>query len=174
MNRFGLERLMAMSATDWARHANPWSGWSRTSILPLLAIAGWSRLWIGWWALLAVAAVLVWTWMNPRVFPPPSSIDNWMSQGVLGEHVWLQRPKHSQLLHHIPIIRALTIATATGTLVLFAGLVVLNLALTTTGLAIAMLSKLWLLDRMVWIYWENDRTSGCIHQEDSQAAHDLK
>lgn len=148
------ERLMAMNHTVWQRHANPWSGWSRVSILPLLAIAIWSRVWIGWWALLPVGAVLIWTWLNPRLFPPPASTDNWMSKGVLGERIWLLRSKEPALAHHLPVIRSLTIATSVGTILLVMGLALSHLALTMTGLAIAMLSKLWILDRMVWIYSE--------------------
>lgn len=61
------EKLMGMDDRVWARHANPWSGWTRVATLPLLAVAIWSREWIGWWALLAVAAVALWTWLNPAV-----------------------------------------------------------------------------------------------------------
>jgi hypothetical protein len=54
-----LERLMAMDDRVWRRHANPWSGWTRVTALPLLVLAIWSRVWIGWWAMLAVW--LVWS-----------------------------------------------------------------------------------------------------------------
>ncbi len=42
-----LERAMAMDDTTWARHANPWSVWTRVPILPALALAIYSRAWIG-------------------------------------------------------------------------------------------------------------------------------
>ncbi|MFN3662246.1 DUF6653 family protein [Yoonia sp.] len=138
----------------WARHANPWSGWSRVSILPLFAIAVWSRVWIGWWAMIPVAIVLLWTWLNPRLFSPPASVNNWMTKGVLGEHIWLARGKDRDLAHHAPVIRNLTISTSAGTILLLTGLAVLNVPMTTTGLAITMLTKLWILDRMVWVYTE--------------------
>ncbi|WP_296766378.1 DUF6653 family protein [Sediminimonas sp.] len=150
----GFERMMSMNETVWARHANPWSGWSRVSMLPLLALAVWSRIWIGWWALIPTGAVLVWAWLNPRLFPPPASIDNWMSKGVLGERIWLSRGDGSVPAHHAPILRALTLAVSTGSIMLLAGIVMLDLTLTLTGLAVAMLCKLWILDRMVWIYTE--------------------
>ena len=169
LNGFGAERIMAMNATVWARHANPWSGWSRVSILPLLAVAVWSRVWIGWWALLPIGAVLIWTWLNPRLFPPPASTNNWMSKGVLGERIWLLRGKDAALAHHVPVVRALTIATSTGAVFLVVGLAALNLFLTMTGLAIAMLSKLWLLDRMVWVYSEIEEDRSLLHPDDRKA-----
>jgi uncharacterized membrane protein len=148
------QRLMTMNDKVWARHANPLSGWSRVSILPLFTVAVWSRDWIGWWALAPVTVVLFWTWLNPRLFSAPASIDNWMSKGVLGEHIWLSRSKDRELSHHAPVIRTLTISTSIGAILLLLGLAVLNLPLTITGLAITMLTKLWILDRMVWVYSE--------------------
>src|SRR5690606_2418557 len=91
----GIEGLIAslfrMDETTWARHANPWSVWTRVAILPLMALAVWSRVWIGWWALLPVALLVVWTWLNPRAFPPPRSFDSWAAKGVLGERLWIAR-----------------------------------------------------------------------------------
>lgn len=151
-------RAMGMNAAVWARHANPWSGWSRVSILPLLTLAVWSRVWIGWWAVAPVAAILAWTWLNPRLFPPPASTDNWMSRGVLGERAWLANGDDPALAHHRPVVRSLTILAAAGTILLLAGLALLDPPLTVAGLAIAMLSKLWLLDRMVWVHRESERS----------------
>lgn len=41
-------RLMSMDDTSWGRHANPWSVYSRMTLLPLFALAVWSRVWIDW------------------------------------------------------------------------------------------------------------------------------
>lgn len=84
-------QLMAMDDVVWARRANPWSGWSRVSILPSLAPALRSRVWIGRRAIVVVGAMFLWPWLNPRLFPAPTSIDNGMSKGVLGERVWSLR-----------------------------------------------------------------------------------
>lgn len=146
------ETLMGMSPETWARHANPWSGWSRATILPLLALAVWSRAWIGWWALLPIVATLVWTWLNPRLFPEPASTENWMSRGVLGEQVWLAHGADPALAHHRPVVRTLTVLGFLGALAMAAGLVWLEPTLTVAGMLTAMLSKFWLLDRMVWVY----------------------
>ncbi|MBW4983857.1 hypothetical protein KZZ07_15030 [Mameliella sp. CS4] len=145
------ERLLAMTDDTWARHANPWSGWSRLSVLPLLSLAAFSRLWLGWYWLLLLALVLLWTFLNPRLFPEPAKRDNWMSRGVLGEKTWIENRTDPRLAHHAPVVKTLTGLTAAGTLVLLVGLVALNLSLTLTGLAVTMLGKLWLLDRMTWV-----------------------
>jgi len=145
------ERLMGMDDAAWARHANPWSGWSRVTILPLLAFAVWSRVWLGWGALGPVALVLFWTWVNPRLFPVPRSVDNWMSQGVLGERVWLARKVHPVPVHHVRMATILLVASGIGVVVLAFGLWWLDAGLVLAGLVLAMGAKLWFLDRMVWL-----------------------
>ena len=80
-----------MDDATWMRHANPWSGILRLTSLPAFIIAFWSRLWFGWWAVIPVAIVILWTWYNPRIFPAPHSLDHWMSKGAMGERVWLNR-----------------------------------------------------------------------------------
>jgi len=101
----GIARLFAMSDAVWARHASPWSVWTRTATLPVLLLAVWSRAWIGWWALLPVAAVLVWAWLNPRLFPPPRTTDTWAARATFGERLWIARrevpvpPRHRVLPH---------------------------------------------------------------------------
>jgi len=86
-----IANLFKMSDDVWARHANPWSVWTRYSTMPLLAISIWSRSWIGWWSLILVAASLIWVYVNPRIFNKPSTTDSWTSKSVLGERVWLNR-----------------------------------------------------------------------------------
>ena len=66
-------------ADGWRRHANPWSVYTRIPVPLLLTAAIWTRAWIGWWSLVPVAAVLVWTMINPRVFPPPQRFTSWAS-----------------------------------------------------------------------------------------------
>lgn len=145
------ERLMGMDDVAWARHSNPLSGWSRMSILPLLALAIWSRVWLGWHAIWIVVLVVVWTWANPRMFGPPQSNDAWMTQGVLGERIWLARASHPIPRHHERVARLLNIAAGVGVLVLAIGLWKLDIGLTLAGLITAMGAKLWFLDRMVWL-----------------------
>ena len=73
-----LTKAFGLSDADaWRRHANPWSVYTRIPVPLLLTAAIWSRVWIGWWSLIPVAAVAVWTLINPRVFPPARSIWAW-------------------------------------------------------------------------------------------------
>lgn len=151
------ERTMGMDDATWARHANPWSGWTRVSILPLFALAVWSRAWLGWGALVPLALVLIWTWFNPRLFAEPKSLDNWMSQGVLGERAWLARRDKPIAGHHQTAAKLLSIAAGIGVVVLAYGLWALDIGFTIAGLTLAMGAKLWFLDRMVWL--NNDTTA---------------
>ena len=74
-----IARLFGLKGEGWLRHANPVSVWTRFAVLPLLALAIWSREWIGWWSLAAVALVLVFMLVNPLLFPPPRSTRHWAS-----------------------------------------------------------------------------------------------
>jgi len=146
------EKSMAMSPEIWARHANPWSGWTRVPILPALALAIWSRAWIGWASLAIIAALLVWIWINPRVFPKPKSTDNWMSRGVIGERVWLNRKAVPIPDHHARWAILLSVASGIGIIPLAWGLWQFEVWPVLLGLALIMGGKLWFLDRMVWLY----------------------
>jgi len=147
-----LERLMSMDDTTWLRHANPISGWSRVTSLPLLAFAIWSRIWFGWWALGLLIIVIIWIWLNPRLFPKPKSTNNWMSKGVLGERVWLRKKQTPIPEHHIKIAACLNILSGFGAIPFAYGLIQLNIWAVILGGTIMMLAKLWFLDRMVWLF----------------------
>ncbi|WP_316015880.1 DUF6653 family protein [Roseobacter sp. HKCCA0434] len=146
------ERMMAMDAATWARHANPWSGWSRVPVLPLAALAIWSRVWIVWWALVPLALLVAWTLLNPRAFPPPRDLDTWMSRGVLGERLWLDRARRPVPAHHARAARLTTAIAAAGLVPLAWGLWSLDAGWTVAGLVLAVGGKLWFLDRMVWLH----------------------
>jgi len=145
------ERLMGMSDTVWERHANPLSVYSRFTALPLLALAIWSRDWIGGWAWLFVALAVVWIWLNPRLFPPPRDLDSWASRGVLGERVFLNHPDQVASHHH-RWAKILSIGALPGAIVMGVGLWRLNAGWVVFGTALTMLPKIWFVDRMVWVY----------------------
>ena len=147
-----LERLMSMDDETWARHANPWSVYTRFTCLPLLALAVWSRTWIGGWSLLAVGLALLWTWYNPRAFPPPRRTDGWASQGTLGERMFLDRKRVPIPAHHERMALLLGALSAPGAVILIYGLAVLDVWATICGLVATVLPKVWFVDRMVWLY----------------------
>jgi hypothetical protein len=149
-------RVAAAFALDdeaWARHANPWSGWSRfATVMPLLILAFWSRAWIGWWALLPIAAALAWTWLNPRLFPPARSDAPWIARGVLGEGLWAERDSRPVPPHHRRVPHLLNAVAAAGGVLVVWGVAALAAWPTLLGAVFVTLGKLWYIDRMVWIY----------------------
>jgi hypothetical protein len=148
---------MGMDEAAWARHANPWSVYSRMTVLPLVTLAVWSRVWLGWWALMPIAVCVLWTWANPRLFAEPTRTDSWASQGTCGERLYLGDDPAARG-HRTPVA-LLTLANAAGFAVLVWGLAVLNPWITLWGLTITMGAKLWTFDRMVWLWREvNERS----------------
>ncbi|WP_424974018.1 DUF6653 family protein [Dinoroseobacter sp. S124A] len=145
------ERLMGMDDRVWRCHANPLSVATRFSVLPLLALAIWSRIWLGWGALLPVALVLVWTWANPRAFAEPRSFASWGSRAVLGERIFLNHRAEIPA-HHRRVALCLGYAAALGALVLGLGLCMLWADWVVFGIVLTALPKTWFCDRMVWIH----------------------
>ena len=152
----GAERLMTMDDATWARHANPWSVWTRVAILPLLTLAIWSRVWLGWAALVPLGLVLIWTWINPRLFPAPKRLDSWAAQGVMGERLFLadRKPRGVRTVpaHHRKVAHLLTGVSVLGLGPFAWGLWRLDPWATLFGLSLIMIGKLWFVDRMVWLY----------------------
>ena len=142
---------MRMDDHVWRQHCNPLSGWSRMTVLPLIALAVWSRVWLGWWALPLVLAVLVWTWWNPRAFPPPARFDSWMTRGIMGERIFLT--ERAQLAaHHQRAAVVLGWLSLPGAVLMVWGLWTLWWEAAVFGTALCLMPKLWFLDRMAWIY----------------------
>lgn len=156
------ERYLGMDDSTWIKHSNPWSGWTRMTILPLFSLAVWSRVWLGWDALWPISAVILWTWLNPRMFQPPTHNDAWMTKGVLGERVWLAKLATPIPSHHAKMGRLLNLGTGAGAIVLFYGLWLLDLGTVLLGLAVTIGAKLWFLDRMVWLLADTTDTNGSI------------
>ena len=151
---FGLE------GEAWVRHANPWSVYTRIPIVAALVLAVWSRDWIGWWSLLPIALVAAWTVVNPTAFPLPRSLDHWASKAVLGERCWTNRSSVPIPAGHRRAPHVLAAISALGVPVLVWGLVVLDVWMVLTGLAVQTIGKTWFLDRMVWLYDDMQRQPG--------------
>ena len=147
-----VERWFRMTDDVWERHANPLSVWTRYLSLPALALAIWSRVWIGEWAWIPVLLSLFWIWLNPRVFPKPCSTENWVSKSVLGERLWLQRKQTPVAIWHDGAISAANTIAAIGAILTAIGLFRLNVYHVVYGIVLTLAGKTWFLDRMVWLY----------------------
>ncbi len=148
------ERLMSMDDNAWERHANPASVMTRYTCLPLIVLAIWSRSWIGWWCLLPLLLAIIWTWLNPRLFNPPTSTDSWAYRGVMGERLFLARKSRPVPDHHHTMAWRLTGLSMLGVLILAWGLLLLDFWAVMCGLAVTILPKVWFVDRMVWMHDE--------------------
>ena len=146
-------RAFGLEGDAWMRHANPVSVWTRFAALPLLALAIWSRAWIGWLALVPVALALVWIAVNPLFFRPPRSTRNWASRAVLGERISTELGSDSlPEQFRSPVIAVTTAGQFAGLALMAYGLVELDLLATTAGLVVTQGAKAWFLDRTVLLF----------------------
>ena len=143
---------MGMDEAAWARHANPWSVYSRMSALPLMTLAVLSRHWLGWGALIPVGLVALWTWWNPRAFAAPRHTNSWAAHGTFGERVFLNRKDVAVPQHHTRWAIGLSIVSGLGVMPWLWGLWQRDLGMTLFGLSLMIGGKLWFVDRMVWLY----------------------
>lgn len=124
---------------QWAKHSNPWSGWTRTIVYPFIFLSIWFHHWY------ALVLVIVFIIINPVLFPKPKNTNNWMSKGVLGEKLWSQKfrwdfPQFLNLINALFFFPSLYFAYQ-------------NMFWQTLYTAtIPFIVKLWFLDRMVFYY----------------------
>lgn len=149
---------MSMDDATWARHANPLSVYSRFTCLPLIVLAIFSRVWLGPWCLIPLALAILWTWLNPRLFNPPKSTDNWASKGVMGERIFLNRKDTPIPKRYHRIAGITTLASVLGMIVLTYGLWILSAPLTLFGLIGAIVPKVIFVHHMVSLFDETPRT----------------
>ena len=147
-------KIFGLNESGWQRHANPWSVWTRFTVLPVLILAIWSRVWLHEWSLILVAVATLWLWLNPRLFSKPHSTNNWASMGVMGERVWLNRNEIAIPEHHRRIPHLINVGSVIGMVFLIWGLIALDVWMTLLATVIVQLGKLWFIDRMVWLYQE--------------------
>jgi hypothetical protein len=148
-----VNKLFGLEGERWMRHANPASVWTRFAVLPLLALAVWSREWIGWWSLTAVALALVFMMVNPLLFPAPRSTRHWTSKGVFGERIWTERDTAELPPQFRSRVLSVTYAIqVVGMAVLVYGLVRFDLLATVSGIVITQTAKAWFIDRMVLLF----------------------
>lgn len=151
--RGGVARLFGLTGDAWMRHANPASVWTRFAVLPLLALAIWSRDWIAWWCVVPIAALLVWLVVNPLFFAPPASTRHWASRAVFGERLWTERERSTlPVSFRSPVPNVAQVFQVVGLVPLVAGLVTLEVTAVVLGTLIVQIAKAWFLDRMVLLF----------------------
>ncbi|CAH0120528.1 MULTISPECIES: DUF6653 family protein [unclassified Paenibacillus] len=160
-----ISNMYKLDDRAWLRHANPWSVWTRNSVMPLLILAFWSRTWIGWWAAVPVALAVAWAMVNPHIFPAPRSTDHWASKCVFGERLWLNRDRVPIPASHKRLPNLLSAIAGIGALFVMIGVFRFDLWMTLFGCALVYMGKLWFLDRMVWIYEDMNRHPGGENRE---------
>ncbi len=151
-----LAKLFGLEGQSWMRHANPASVWTRFTVVSTLALAVWSRDWIGSWCLVGVGLAIVWMFVNPLLFKAPKSTRNWASRAVLGERIWVDR-NTLDLPAQFRSRAAALIANGYSTVgmgILAFGLVDLNLLTTVAGILIIHGGKAWYMDRMALLFTE--------------------
>jgi hypothetical protein len=145
--------LFRMTDEAWQRHANPWSVWTRFAAIPAFILAVWSRAWIGWWALVPIAVVVVWLWLNPRAFPAVTEPRSWAAKGIYGEKLWLAQRRNLPAGYR-PVLRFLGVVGGAGFVLLLVGLVTLLVWPTVFGASLIILAQLWRIDRLGRLYDE--------------------
>jgi len=147
-----IAQVFNLKGDKWLKHANPWSIWTRFATLPFLVLAIWSRVWIGWYCLIPISILVFWLIVNPTLFKKPKSLEHWGSKSVLGEKYWSERKKNPVRKHHKTPVLILTILQTIGGIILIVGLWKLEINLTIIGTITVYLTKMWFLDRMVWVF----------------------
>jgi len=120
--------------------------------LPIIVLAFWSRIWIGWWHLIPAIISLAWMFFNPIFFKKPKSTKNWASKSVLGERVYLNRDKIDIPGHHKFLPKIVNSISSIGMILAIWAIVKLAIWPAILGISLAYLGKSWYLDRMVWLY----------------------
>lgn len=146
-------RAFGLQGDAWMRHANPVSVWTRFLVLPMLALAIWSRDWIGWLSLVPIGLSVVWMAINPLFFAKPRSTGNWASKGVLGERIWTEGDHSTfppQFQSKATVVAA--VYQSAGVAILGYGLWVLNPLAAVAGMLIVQGGKAWYIDRMVLLF----------------------
>lgn len=168
MSMTNLATAFGLKGEAWRRHANPWSVYTRIPIPAAIAAAIWTYDWIGWWSLVPVGVVCLWTAINPTLFPPPRSLDHWASKAVLGEPYWSNRKNVPIPVRHRVAPKILLGINTVGVPFVVWGLVVLDFWMVLFGLAVHMAGKNWFLDRMALLY--DDMGPQPVHSSTGAAA----
>lgn len=155
-----ISRAMGMDDDKWLRHANPWSVWTRLFSVPAFAMAIYARVWLGWWFLLAVAIIVVFLWLNTRIFPPAQTDRRWETRAILGEKLWLNRRSVPIPDHHQRATRWIVAGSSLSAIPMAIGLFQFDPWATAFGAAGVFFGQTWFLDRLAWLYSEQADNQG--------------
>ena len=134
-----------LSEKTWERHANPWSGWTRVLSMPLLMVG------LYYQNILVLIGFVIWIIVNPMIFPKPSSTNNWMSKGVLGERLYYENGK--KFNKDLPTLLNIT-NVPIFILFLYFGWQQQLIPMILSGVLSSVI-KFWFIDRMVLFYEKN-------------------
>ena len=154
MKRFS-EKLMGMNDSTWERHSNPVSVYSRIFSYPLIILALWSyHFWDLLYALGLGISVVLWLYVNPRLFKVPRSTNNWASKVTFGERIWLHHENRTEIpCHHSKIfISTLLIVSGIGFIGTIYFSMIADFKLTLLASLMCWGAKVWYCDRMVWLF----------------------
>src|SRR5665647_1988481 len=82
-----------------------------------------------------------------------------MSKGAMGERVWLNRDAVPVPVYHLRVPNVLSAISAISVLFIVWGVLVFDLWPTLFGTLMAYMSKLWFVDRMVWLWQDMQDTN---------------
>lgn len=124
----------------WERHANYLSGWTRVGVYPFLIASLYIRDWI------TLAVVIVFTIINPVLFPKPKNNQYWMTKGVLGEQLWIKKKKKHKKANMLNLFNGIAF------LVMLVGIYYQLLYVTVLMGTTSGILKLLFLEEMVLLY----------------------
>lgn len=149
----GQIRALGMNAKVWQRHASPLSVYSRMATLPVLILAIWSHAWFGTgFSVAATVGIMIWLWLNPRLFPPPRNTNNWASKAVFGERIWLNRLSVPIPPEDANRAMLLSLVSGVGFLAALSGAFLTNPVLAISGIVVTYAGKLSFLNNMASLY----------------------
>ena len=136
---------MVLRRYFWERHSNKWSGWTRFLSVPAIMISTYCHSRTG------LLISILFTVVNPFLFPKPQSTDNWMSKAVLGEQIWVRggfKKDFPQILNLIngPIFGLALVAACKR-----------RPRSAVVASAASIVLKLWFLNEMVKVYERRDQ-----------------
>lgn len=155
-----IANVFNLTDENWKKHANPWSVWTRFTVLPLIVFSFWSRIWMGWWCLIPVAISFFWMVYNPVFFSKPKSTKNWASKSVLGERVFINKDKIDiPKRHKNGIYKLLNLISSIGLIMTIWAIITYSVWGVVFGTFLTLFGKGWYLDRMVWLYEDMKNTN---------------